>query len=209
MNATRADVIDFLRRRSALIVHFASAPQLVGTGLRHPASLLGVIADPSLELSCSVVQAGDGFGMGATTRNATGMVGLVLSPTSDVSVMAVDASDAGSVLQKDGRRHFTPKPFDVAALAKSMDDRGHAAGPGAAYNEWGMRDYDVLGLFVADRINNEVMYAGAIQPDYEPVVTTMNRLGAPPLRVFTFDASGIAEIFGGSVSTVQHTTLYV
>ena len=208
MNANREDVIAFLRRRSALIVHFASAPQLVGTGLRHPDALLGVIADRSLELSCSVVQPGDGFGMAANPRNATGMVGLILSPRSDSSVIAVDPSDAGSVIQKGGRRHFKPRPFDIVALEKSMDDRGRTVGPEAAYNECGMRDYGIIGLFVANRTDNEVVYAGAVAHDYEPVATTVAHFGPPPLRVLTFDAGGIVEIVGGGVSPVRHAALH-
>lgn len=128
MNATKADVIEFLRRRSALIVHFASAPQLAGTGLRYPALLLGVIADPSLQVSSSVVQPGDSFGMGAMPRNATGMIGLILSPRSDASVIAVDAWDAGSSVLMGGRRHFTARSFDVHALEESMEARGRLPG---------------------------------------------------------------------------------
>ena len=202
-------MIAFLRRRNALIVHFASAPQLSGTGLRYPDSLIGVIADPSLELSCSVVQPCDGFGMGAMPRNATGMIGLILSPRNDASVIAIDSYDAGSLILPGGRRHFIPKAFDIASMEESMDLRGQDAGPQAAYNEWGMNNYNIIGLFVADRIDNEVMYAGAVSHDYEAITTTLGRFNQPPLRAFTFDAGGIVEFVGGTLRPVQHSELYV
>ena len=209
LNATKADVIEFLRRRSALIVHFASAPRLAGTGLRYPASLLGVISDPSLELSSSVVQPGDRFGMGATPRNATGMIGLILSPRSDASVISIDASDAGSYVGKGGRRHFIPRSFDVHALEESMEARGQAAGPEAAYNEWGMRDYEIVGLFVADCADNEVMYANAVEHDYERFENTMEHFCQASFRVFTFQAGSIVELVDGNVRPVGHAELYV
>ena len=208
MPASREEVIEFLRRRSTLIVHFASVPPLVGPGPGYPQSLLISVCDRSRQLSCSVVQPGDSFGVYADTKNGTGTIGLIIRPRVDASVIAVAPKDAGSVAQTDGTRVFTPHEITTVTMEDSMERRGEADGPGAAYNEWGLGDYDVVGLFVSDPAENDVQLAGQSVPSTETIEDTINHFSELGLRIFTFASGSICELASTALLPVEHEELY-
>jgi hypothetical protein len=197
----------FLDKRNALIVHFASVPLLSGKQISYPLSLYTVINDNKLELSCSVVQPRDSFGPHSDKRNATGMIGLILRPLTDESVLAVSDFDAGSLLQSDGARYFPPKPVTYANLCSSMERRGVLYGPLAAYNEWGIKEYEIRGLFVASTGENAFAEPTAIEAQWERLAATCKRF--PCLRIYTFMGPCLKEIdINGNLQAAPHGQLY-
>jgi hypothetical protein len=197
----------FLDERNALIVHFASVPPLSGKQIPYPLSLYTVINDNKLELSCSVVQPHDSFGPYSVTRNATGMIGLILRPLTDDSVLAVSDFDAGSILQPDGARYFCPKTVTYADLCSSMERRGEKDGSSAAYNEWGIKEYEIRGLFVASTGENAFAEPKAHEPQWERLAATCKRF--PCLRIYTFMGACLKEIdINGNLQAAPHGLLY-
>lgn len=208
MPASREEVIEFLRRRSALIVHFASVPPLAGPGLGYPQSLLTSVRDRSRQLSCSVVQPGDSFGVYADTKNGTGTIGLIIRPCDDASVIAVAPKDAGSVAQPNGNRVFSPHEITAVTMEESMERRGEADGPEAAYNEWGLGNYEVVGLFVSNPTENDVQLAGQNVPSTETIEDTIKHFSELGLRIFTFAGGSICELASPALHLVEHEELY-
>jgi len=83
------EVLSFLARRQALIVHCSGTPKGVGPGQKpYPGDLQHVrLGHAQGGISCSVVKPGDRFhGFG---RNSTGSVGLVVAPAEPLSIVAV------------------------------------------------------------------------------------------------------------------------
>jgi hypothetical protein len=197
----------FLDERNALIVHFASVPLLSGKQIPYPLSLYTVINDNKLELSCSVVQPGDSFGPFSDPKNATGMIGLVLRPLADDSVLAVSDFDAGSIIQSTGARYFSPMTVTYANLCSSMERRGMQHGSLAAYNEWGIKKYEIRGLFVASTGKNAFADPTANEPQWERLAATCKRF--PCLPIYTFMDACLKEIDeNGNLQSAHHWLLY-
>ncbi|CAN7597509.1 hypothetical protein LJR069_004421 [Variovorax paradoxus] len=138
------EISDFLRRHEALIVHCSGTPKGVGPGQSYyPEDLQSVLrGDAQGGISCSVVKPGDLFH--GPTRHATGSVGLVIAPTTPSSLVAVDPRDAGSQV-KDGIRSVAhERDIGVPDLDRCFAARGDH------YNEWVVRDFNVIGVFIGE-----------------------------------------------------------
>ena len=135
-----------LRQHQALIVHFSGAPKGSGADTIFPDDLLYALAHPtSTELKCSTVMPGDYFhDDGARPRNAIGCVGLVVKLRGSHSLLDVGPGDLGSNLTANGRSVTLAECVDSIIKRKS-------------YNEWIVKDYDVVGLFVAEPMNVSVL----------------------------------------------------
>jgi hypothetical protein len=196
----------FLGERNALIVHFASVPMLSGKKIPYPWSLNTVINNNKRQLSCSVVQPGDLFGPYSDPKNATGMIGLILRPLTDDSVLAVSDCDAGSLIHSNGARYFTPMIVTYAKLCSSMELRGEH-GSVTAYNEWGIKEYEIRGLFVASTDENAFAEPEAAEPKWERLAVTRKRF--PCLRIYTFMGGNLQEIDkNGNLQAACHRLLY-
>jgi hypothetical protein len=105
-------------------------------------------------VSASVVTLADRFGM-SNLPHATGCVGVVLSPRSTTSLVAVSPHDCGSIIDVNGVRTVL-KEVDIYPddLDASLDGRGGDH----HYNEWVIRDFDVAGVFAVEPF--EVMVKG-------------------------------------------------
>ena len=155
---------NFLREREALLVHFSS-PMRTCRSTKFPDDLKtamrlkkGIVC---FSLFC--VTMSDFLQVQGSTEkeNAAGNVGLVVDIKNTGSVIAVDSSDCGSILNSDTskRQYLNNKPTK-STCAASIDER-------QGYNEWLVQNFDVVGIFVFEpicvwkeiRIGNAVDYA--------------------------------------------------
>lgn len=138
------EVRSFLARHRALVVHCSGTPKGIGPGQEHyPDDLQHVwLGRAQGGISCSVVKPGDRFhGAG---RSSTGSVGLVVAATNSKSIVAVAPRDAGSWVENGVRVVDQEVDIGVTDLEQSFTARSNG------YNEWVVRDFKVIGLFVAE-----------------------------------------------------------
>lgn len=138
------EVRAFLESHQALIVHCSGSPKGLGPGLApYPADLENVWQGRANGgISCSVVKPGDSFH--PPLRHSTGSVGLVIGLTGSNSLVAVAPQDAGSSVVEGVRVVASEVDITIADLSRSLSERGDH------YNEWVLRDFKVLGVFIAE-----------------------------------------------------------
>lgn len=207
-----AEVHAVLAAHDGLIVHFSGAPK--GSGIErghlYPDDLRHVIAGKAMGgLSCSVVKPGDNFV--GFERNATGCIGLILDLTVPSSLVAVSATDCGSIEAPDGTRHVQHET-DISVADVEASITGRRKGN---YNEWVVRDFRVLGVLAVPPF--EISVRGAISlpddlppsPLFDPTneiglgTTTPDAVAAAfaPLPTFSLDGSHILRL-------IAHGDLY-
>lgn len=146
----RLKVVDaFLCRHRALVVHFSGTPKGAGSTFEepYPDDLLTVIkGGASTGVSASLVMPGDEFN-DVHRANATGCVGVVLRLRDPTSLVAVHPRDCGSMMSDGVRTVDRETDIELADLERSLTERGAVADH--FYNEWVVRDFEVLGLFAA------------------------------------------------------------
>lgn len=145
------EVYDFLRSHDALIVHFSGVPKGTGhnTDLEFPEDLRSVInGDAQGGVSCSVVKPGDEFA-DMRKANATGCIGVVLGLNSPDSLVAIHPHDCGSWVDDNGNRSALPMHSITWETMKSTLTNRPTDPRSGRYNEWIVRDYEVLGVFAA------------------------------------------------------------
>ncbi len=132
---TLSQLTEILRNRRALIVHFSHTAK-EGASLLFPDDLnnaMQIIADK--ELSCSVVW--------PRRCAAVGSVGIALRPRSFTSVTSASAVDAGTIEDsRTGHREGLGKALTCEILKETLEPRT------PNYNEWTVRDADIVGIFV-------------------------------------------------------------
>jgi hypothetical protein len=186
------EVYDFLREHNALFVHFSGTPKGAGIerGEAHlfPNDLLHVARGGAMGgVSCSVVKPGDVFV--GFERNATGSIGVVLGLQTKDSLVAVHPSDCGSIENEQGYREVpNEKDIAIADLDGSLGNRA----PGT-YNEWVVRNYQVLGIFAVPPSEVSILKV----PDYPEEVPEdlKDYTPSPDFRCVTPDE--LAETFAG------------
>lgn len=139
-----SEVHAVLAAHNALIVHFSGAPKGAGfeRGFLYPDDLQNVVQGNAMGgLSCSVVKPGDVFW--GFERNATGCIGVVVDLTAPESLVAVSATDCGSIEQPDGTR-VVQHEIDISATDV---ETSITARPAGKYNEWVVRNFKVVGVF--------------------------------------------------------------
>lgn len=138
------DVLSFLARHQALVVHCSGTPKGIGPGQeRYPEDLRHVwLGRAQGGISCSVVKPGDRFH--GTGCSSTGSVGLVVAPNDSKSIVAVAPRDAGSCVENGVRVVGQEVDIGVTDLEQSITARSNG------YNEWVVRNFKVIGLFVAE-----------------------------------------------------------
>ena len=131
----RFSIRDFLRSRKALLVHF-SGPTTRHTDLVFPDDLRKAMTLGNIGLAFSTILVGD------NENNATGSVGIVVDITENECVSGVSPSDAGSYLDPAENQLISGgcRPTKETC-ARSIDKR-------TTYNEWIVRNYTVIGIFV-------------------------------------------------------------
>jgi hypothetical protein len=138
------EVRAFLAKHQALVVHCSGTPKGIGPGQEpYPADLQNVWQGHAQGgISCSVVKPGDHFH--GSARNSTGSVGLVIASTASNSLVAVAPNDAGSYVVNGARVVAHEVDIEIADLERSLSARDDR------YNEWVVRDFKVVGVFVAE-----------------------------------------------------------
>ncbi len=125
----------FLREREALPVHFSTVMArrdklLFPNDMKRAMTLVGT------PVSFSTIQAGD------DRHNVEGSVGLVVDFQTNESVVTVGPCDDGTYFDAgSGEWVSGGSPPTVEACARSIDERRTS-------NEWFIKDYTVIGLFV-------------------------------------------------------------
>lgn len=206
------EIRDFLARHKALIVHCSGTPKGVGPGQKYyPDDLLNVLRGAAQGgISCSVVKPGDLFH--GPERHATGSVGLVIAPITPDSLVAVDPRDAGSQVQDGIRTVGQEVDIGVPELERCFAERG------PAYNEWVLRDFNVIGVFVGEppATTQPVMIPMPPESELPPFVTTDEQ----PLRtfdiakvftdlpVYTLKGDRVLQWKNGAWAPVNHADIY-
>lgn len=133
------DVLDVLTIEDALIVHFSGTPPMHHRpGVIYPNDLQATLKNDFGGLSCSIVLPNDSH------QNAIGRVGLILKPESNHSILYTNKSDAGSgVVDFNGFRSGAGQSPSRDSCLNSIRNRASNG-----YNEWGVKDYSVAGVFV-------------------------------------------------------------
>jgi hypothetical protein len=138
-------VLNFLRHRHALLVHFSTVMSrrndlLFPDDLRNAKGLHGVPLSFSTILSTDIGPHLPGHD--PALANACGSVGIAADITDGLSVLTVGPSDDGTYWDsKTGDWISGGVPPTADSCARSIDDRKTA-------NEWFVKDYRVIGLFV-------------------------------------------------------------
>src|SRR5262249_11671848 len=167
------EVYEFLRSRNAFIVHFSGTPKGSGGGKWFPNDLRHVIEGRAMGgLSSSLVRPGDNFR--GFKRNATGSIGVILGLQSKASLVAVDPSDCGSIEDEQGNRTVqNERDITMEDLARTLDAR--AVGD---YNEWIIRNYDLLGIFAVPPSEVSVLKIPTYSEDVPEYLAARHRLPA-------------------------------
>lgn len=199
----------------ALIVHFSGTPKGAGAdfGDLYPDDLKKVVAGKCLGgLSCSTVMPGDEFA-DLHRANATGCVGVILGLKSPRSLLDAHPSDCGSRVVERRREFQRARDMTIGDIEETISGRRPES-----YNEWGVADYVVLGMFAAepyeiwkrypaaelglsDEFEEEVDAQGATNP-HEVAVTFAG------LPVYSFRCGQLVRYDGGNWTTVAHGDVY-
>lgn len=177
---------DFLRNNNALVVHFSGAPPGVPAlpvPLRYPDDLRAVLAGSAQTgIACSLVRPGDTFV--GVARHALGCIGVVVDLEDQDSLIAVSATDLGSQVIN-GIRQYHPMNVTLQDCVDSLLQRGRAPG-GTNYNEWGLKNFKPMGIFVAEPFE---IYRQMGVPD----VTTVQNVAVefPGWPIYSFAQGGL------------------
>lgn len=189
-----AALFDELRRMKALIVHCSRLGKgdNIG-GLFFPEDLKTAIklAPTDAELPCSVVW--------PTHLETWGPIGVVLRPRSTNSIVSVCNADSGSIPDLGtGMRSSLGSPLSDEAVQRTFLDA-------SGYNEWNLKNTDVIGMFVNPIENLEIakLTKLSMHPDYDPSMMdevivvpypiTLSELAAyfPNVPIFSFRGNAI------------------
>lgn len=155
MAVEREQAIQLLREHNALLVHFASITKMSNTRPKepepYPDRLLRILEsnlDRNQKICTSTVMPGDKFPTSKSLdTNATGCIGVILVPNSDISFCCADPADCGSEVKNDVRQCkkcvSSPHECTFGELENAIINR-----PTNEYNEWIISDYETLGLFM-------------------------------------------------------------
>ena len=197
------EVYSFLSENTALIVHFSGTPPMPSTWHEprtYPEDLRNVIRGGAMGgLCCSVVRPGDDFETGG--RNACGYVGVIVGLQCKHALVAVDPEDCGSYCNERGFREVAkPTDITVQGLQKTLTDRN-------SWNEWVVRDYEVLGIFF---VKPYLVWRELAAGTSAEVPTSPDAISStfPEQRSFTFSSEGILQFSGGHYTQVPHSKIY-
>lgn len=204
------EVCSFLSRYKLLIVHCSGTPKGIGTSTRsYPHDLQHVWQGHAQGgISCSLLGPGDRFH--GFNSHSTGTVGLVVAPTEPASIVAVSPHDAGSYL-KDGVRVVGHEvDIGISDLERSLSDRGDS------YNEWVVRDFNVVGLFVASPATTWQSLAVQMpegmptQISGQDVPITVHEIAEDfdGLPIYTLSEHGVLEWTASGWRPVAHSDVY-
>lgn len=161
---TTNEIYEFLNKVSGLVVHFSGCPKGIGRENNLYPDDLNKIINGHVHggLSCSLVIPGDNFSADKVTNEAIGAIGVIVGFDED-GLVAVSPSDCGSYEGDDGVRKIFEKDIKIEDLKSSLTERQN-------YNEWVIKQNNVLGIFVFDTTNIPVSVYEKIEGSDEPVL---------------------------------------
>lgn len=214
---TDAEFLKELVERKALIVH-CSRPGKGDEGidaLMFPQDLqkaIDLCANGSAELCCSVIW--------PEHTETFGAVGIILKPRSTGSIASICTTDGGTSIDRaTGKRVGWGKPFSREMVIETFT-------MATSYNEWNVRDADVIGIFVHPTQKWEVPQIVPLDqvPGFHPEMSVLAAdipiVGSvvidqsviahafPALRIFSFDGSAIVQIDSTGCVPVHAADLY-
>jgi hypothetical protein len=141
---------DIFIKHNVLLAHCSSMAQMVGNKDTHALDpfekldrILNDELSPRIEISCSTIGLSD-----IPMTHFTGNFGLILKPHSFSSITHISNTDGGTEPSGDGRTRSginrKNSPDDLEDAIANRVDTGHPL-----YNEICVKNYDILGLFVA------------------------------------------------------------
>lgn len=201
----------FLAKHQALVVHFSGTPKGIGPGQEtYPKDLIKVCSGGAQGgISCSVVKPGDRFH--GDICHGTGSVGLVIALNGANSLVAVSEKDVGSYVENGVRLGAKEVDIETADLENSLSARGER------YNEWIVRDFEVIGMFVAVPASTWQEAAVKTPPDFpplppqgQPVSISLHQIAADfkELPIYTFSRGEISKWDATGWSPVTHDNVY-
>jgi hypothetical protein len=209
------EVYAFLRRHSALIVHFSGTPKGAGSNYDYefPADLWNVLNTSTGGISCSLVKPGDEFN-DLRTANATGCIGVVVGLSNAGSITAVDPHDTGSMVLSGERIAQHSRDIYISDLEASLTER-------ISYNEWCVKNYVPLAVFGALPLRISRMQVPEYPPDFPSFMRDNQKLPNfsyltfpelrdifPDTRLITFCDHSLLELKGQSFEAINHSDVY-
>src|SRR5271165_353936 len=132
---TDAELLAALDERQAMIVHLSHYAKMREGGV-FPDDLVAAIANKAAwTLSCVVLWPGHAMDL-------PGSIGVIFRPVSVANVVSVCADDAGAMQFPDGAEDSLGSRLSAETFGQTFAVRR------GAYNEWRVKDCDVLGIFV-------------------------------------------------------------
>lgn len=142
-------VVDLLANWGGLVVHFSGTPPMgdgIVCGNLYPKDLHHCISGAAQGgLSCSVIRSDDHYDVtNGNHPTCVGSIGVIVRPRSAASIVWAQAADLGThkdstLIRVSGYEHLDLSLEDLAlSLTGRQSNR---------YNEWVVRDYDVIGIF--------------------------------------------------------------
>ncbi|TAH66236.1 MAG: hypothetical protein EWM45_11920 [Rhodopseudomonas palustris] len=184
------ELYELLSRRDALIIHFSGPKGGEEDSARlFPRDLMNVVSGGAQGgLSCCAISVGDDF-----DRHAWGTIGVVLGLQTRNSLVVASAHDVGSYEQEINgylvRIFPNEKDISIADLEATFDERRD-------HNEWGIRNYSVLGIF-AHPSSHEIY--GLNLPQIKGIFPDQPLLTCKDGRLYRFENELIA---------VDHASIY-
>lgn len=133
---TDAELLDGLNDHNAMIVHLSHYAKMREGGVL-PTHLRNAIANKALwSLSCVVLWPGHAMSL-------PGSIGVIFRPRSVANIVSVSGDDLGSTQLADGVELSGGNPLSADTFKQTFQV------PEGRYNEWRIKDADVVGIFVA------------------------------------------------------------
>ena len=186
---TDKELSDYLAAKNAAVVHLSHHFVMNPARPNFPGDMHRAIAKKNeFNLSCVVVWPGHGMLL-------PGSVGVIFKPTC-ANVISAASSDSGSMTLSDGTDGTLGLPLTPETLAETF---GVWFGN---YNEWRVRDAEVVGIFVADPLNIRVKEEVVLDAGGEECRTVaaesidLSEVFAafPHQSIFTLGPAGLVEI---------------
>jgi len=135
-----SEIHSVLAAHNALIVHFSGTPKGAGSDFEYlfPFDLEEVVARRCLTgISCSTVMPDDEF-RDPSSANATGCIGVIVSPLTPSSILDACPTDCGTYMEGGIRQVSNARDMTSLDFQAAISKR-----PNGSYNEWVIADYEV------------------------------------------------------------------
>ncbi len=158
-----------------------------------PNDLKNAIASTDMELSCCIIGPRDDY-----EKHSYGDIGIVLGLKNKHSLVAADVNDCGSSEETDGEGHIRRTVRKDKLEDLSLEDLEATLTERTSYNEWIVKDYEVLGLFA---------HPPCIADDkiYNPQL--LHEL-FPSLPLFSFKDGALYRFVPKPPGAIKHSEIY-